>query len=104
MRPKDLPKAQPLTLLCSAARVDLAQFAAFAIEEHLALTTELYREAVLGIGKDLSSGIKGLTSVMEYFSRNGHVENLPLSVYVFSVRPADFIVTHPEVLVSTKSY
>lgn len=80
MRPKDVPKTQGLTLLCSAARVDLAQFAAFSIEEHLALTTDLYREAVLGIGKDLSSGIKGLTSVMEYFSRNGHVENLPLSV------------------------
>jgi hypothetical protein len=66
----------------SAARVDLAQYAALAIEEHLALTTHLYREAVLGIGKDLSAGIKGLTAVMEYFSRNGQVENLPLSVYV----------------------
>ncbi|OKP11633.1 hypothetical protein PENSUB_2846 [Penicillium subrubescens] len=63
-----------------AARVDLAQYAALAIEEHLALTTHVYREAVLGIGKDLSAGIKGLTSVMEYFSRNGQVENLPLSV------------------------
>ncbi|KAJ5355539.1 Transcription factor [Penicillium cataractarum] len=63
-----------------AARVDLAQFAALAIEEHLALTTDLYREAVFGIGKDLSSGIRGLTAVMEYFSHNGHVENLPLSV------------------------
>jgi hypothetical protein len=66
----------------SAARVDLAQYAALAIEEHLALTTHLYREAVLGIGKDLSAGIKGLTAVMEYFSSNGQVENLPLSVYV----------------------
>ncbi|CEJ61948.1 hypothetical protein PMG11_10464 [Penicillium brasilianum] len=63
-----------------AARIDLAQFAALVIEEHLALTTDLYREAVFGIGKDLSSGIQGLTAVMEYFSRNGHVENIPLSV------------------------
>lgn len=103
MRPGDLPKTQRLTLLCSAARVDLAQFAAFAIEEHLALTTDLYREAVLGIGKDLSSGIKGLTSVMEYFSRNGHVENLPLSVYVTPC-PLCRVHVHSAVLESTKSY
>lgn len=59
----------------------MAQFAALAIEEHHALANDLYGEAVLGIGKDLAFGIQGLTAVMEYFSRNGHVENLPLSVY-----------------------
>jgi hypothetical protein len=72
----------------SAARIDLAQFAALAIEEHIALTTDLYSEAVFGIGKDLSSGIQGLTAVMQYFSRNGHVENIPLSVYVFLNPPS----------------
>lgn len=80
---KELSNTLSPNISFSAARVDLAQFAALAIEEHLALTTELYREAVFGIGKDLSSGIQGLTTVMEYFSRNGHVENLPLSVYAF---------------------
>lgn len=80
----------------SAARVDLAQYAALAIEEHLALSTHLYREAVLGIGKDLSASIKGLTAVMEYFSRNGQVENLPLSVYV--------LPTPPEYLLSMSLY
>lgn len=85
---------EALILFSSAARVDLAQYAALAIEEHLALTTHLYREAVLGIGRDLSSGIQGLTAVMEYFSRNGQVENLPLSVYVFPSPPPIFFF-HP---------
>jgi hypothetical protein len=90
----DLPLALALIFSFSAARVDLAQYAALAIEEHLSLTTDLYREGVLGIGKDLSAGIKGLTAVMEYFSRNGQVENLPLSVYAFP-RPPRAPPSHP---------
>lgn len=66
--------------LCSAARVDLAHFAALVIEEHESIARDVHRKAVMGIGKDLQAGVAGLTSVMEYFSRNGHVEYLPLSV------------------------
>lgn len=51
--------------------------------EHLSSISIRYRDAIHGIGEDLRSGIEGLTSVMLYFSLNGHVENLPLSVLVF---------------------
>lgn len=32
------------------------------------------------VGQDIHDGIEGLTRVMEYFSLNGHMEYLPLSV------------------------
>lgn len=68
--------------LVSAARVDLAQYAAFIIEENLSLAKDTYNQRMLEIGRDLKHGIEGLTSAMEYFSNQGHLESLPLSVSV----------------------
>ncbi|KAJ5086193.1 Transcription factor [Penicillium argentinense] len=70
-----------------AARVDLAQYAALLMEEHLTFATQMYRNSVLQIGNDLYSGIVGLTAVMEYFSLNGHIEFLPLSVLAYVAMP-----------------
>lgn len=64
----------------SCARIDLAQYCALAIEEYSALSPEMYRMAVIGTGKDLKAGVDGLTEIIEYFSLNGQVETLPLSV------------------------
>lgn len=55
------------------------------IEENTNLPPETYEKMVLEIGVDLKAGIDGLTAVMQYFSLNGHVDNLPLSVYVAPV-------------------
>lgn len=69
----------------STAEVDLAQYTALMIEENTSLPPETYEEIVLEIGGDLKAGIDGLTAVMQFFSLNGHVDNLPLSVYVAPV-------------------
>lgn len=34
------------------------------------------------ISQDLNHSIEGLTSALEYFSNQGHLESLPLSVFV----------------------
>ncbi|RMJ23671.1 hypothetical protein PHISP_05459 [Aspergillus sp. HF37] len=63
-----------------AARVDLAQYAAFIVEENLSLARDTYNQRMLEIGQELKHGVDGLTSTMEYFSSKGHLESLPLSV------------------------
>jgi hypothetical protein len=68
--------------------VNLAQYAALSIEEHPSIPTDIYSEAIPGIAKDLNDGIGGLTVVMDYFSRSGHVENIPLSVLVPFILPS----------------
>jgi hypothetical protein len=69
--------------LISAARVDLAQYAAFILEENLFYAGDTYSTLVLDISNDLRDGIDGLSLVMEHFSVNGHAGGLPLSVLVF---------------------
>lgn len=68
----------------SAARVDLAQYSALLVEEHTNanLSFQGYESSVRRIARDLEAGIAGLAATMEYFSLNGNVEYLPLSVYV----------------------
>lgn len=53
------------------------------IEENLSFAKNtLYDHCMLEIGQDLKHGIGGLTSAMEYFSIQGNLESLPLSVSV----------------------
>ena len=70
----------------SAAQVDLAQYAALMIEEHLLFAKDVYEQRKLKIGYDLKHGIEGLTAAMEYFSIQGHSESFPLSVSVLLPR------------------
>jgi hypothetical protein len=46
----------------------------------MSCSADLYEQSVKQISSDLAMGISGLTDVMEYFSVNGNVEHLPLSV------------------------
>jgi hypothetical protein len=68
--------------LFSAAKVDLAQFAAFVLEENLFYAGDSYSDMVLHISGNLGDGVEGLNIVMEHFSLNGHADGLPLSVLV----------------------
>ncbi|CAG8314748.1 unnamed protein product [Penicillium nalgiovense] len=63
-----------------AARVDLAQYGAFVLEENLFYAGDTYNNLVREISNDLRDGIDGLSLVMEYFSVNGYADSLPLSV------------------------
>ncbi|CAG8291582.1 unnamed protein product [Penicillium nalgiovense] len=63
-----------------AARVDLAQYTAFVLEENLFYAGDTYNNLVREISNDLRDGIDGLSLVMEYFSVNGYADSLPLSV------------------------
>jgi hypothetical protein len=60
--------------------VDLAQYAAFVLEENLFYAGDTYNNLVREISNDLRDGIDGLSLVMEYFSVNGYADSLPLSV------------------------
>jgi hypothetical protein len=60
--------------------VDLAQYAAFILEENLFYAGDKYENLVLDISNDLKDGIEGLSLVMEHFSINGYADSLPLSV------------------------
>lgn len=60
--------------------MDLAQYAAFFLEENLFYAGGTYSDLVLEIGDNLRDGIDGLSLVMEHFSINGNVDGLPLSV------------------------
>lgn len=60
--------------------MNLAQHAAFVLEENLFYAGETYDNLVLEISNDLRDGIQGLSLVMEHFSINGYADSLPLSV------------------------
>ncbi|KAJ5365524.1 Transcription factor [Penicillium concentricum] len=66
----------------SAAQVDLAQYAAYILEENVFYAGDRYSDLVLEISNDLRDGIEGLSLVMEHFSINGYADSLPLSVLV----------------------
>lgn len=68
------------TYLFSAAKVDLAQFAACVLEENSFYAGDSYNQLIIQIGDDLRDGIEGLSVVMERFSGTGHVDSFPLSV------------------------
>ncbi|KAJ5447506.1 Transcription factor [Penicillium cf. griseofulvum] len=70
-----------------AARVDLAQYAAFILEENLFYAGDKYNNLVLEISNDLRNGIEGLSLVMEHFSINGYADSLPLSVLGYLSMP-----------------
>ncbi|KAJ5542747.1 hypothetical protein N7535_005171 [Penicillium sp. DV-2018c] len=70
-----------------AARVDLAQYAAFILEENIFYAGDKYNTLIVDIGNDLRNGIGGLSLVMEHFSVNGHAGDLPLSVLGYVSMP-----------------
>lgn len=67
----------------SAARVGLAQYESFMIEENLSYARETYAQQMFKLGHDLRGAIGSLTSIMEFFSANKHEDSLPLSMSVF---------------------
>ena len=62
--------------------MDLAQYAAFVVEENVFYAGDMYNNLVREISNDLRDGVDGLSLVMEYFSVNGYADSLPLSVLV----------------------
>ncbi|OQE42261.1 hypothetical protein PENCOP_c004G07000 [Penicillium coprophilum] len=70
-----------------AAQVNLAQYAAFLLEENLFYAGDQYGTLVLEISNDLRNGIEGLSVVMEHFSVNGYSDSLPLSVLGYVSMP-----------------
>ncbi|KAJ5502785.1 Transcription factor [Penicillium fimorum] len=70
-----------------AAQVDLAQYAAFILEENIFYAGDKYSNMVLEISNDLRDGIEGLSLVMEHFSINGYADSLPLSVLGYVSMP-----------------
>ncbi|CAG8890329.1 unnamed protein product [Penicillium egyptiacum] len=60
------------------ARINLAQYAAFVLEENMFYAGDTYSSLVLEISNDLRHGIQGLSLVMEHFSINGYADSLPL--------------------------
>ncbi|KAJ5170980.1 Transcription factor [Penicillium coprophilum] len=70
-----------------AARVKLAHYAAFILEENVFYAGDQYGNLVLEISDDLRNGIQGLSVVMEHFSVNGYSDSLPLSVLGYVSMP-----------------
>ncbi|KAJ5824739.1 Transcription factor [Penicillium robsamsonii] len=70
-----------------AAQVNLAQYAAFILEENVFYAGDKYNNMVLEISNDLRDGVEGLSLVMEHFSINGYADILPLSVLGYVSMP-----------------
>ncbi|KAL4894996.1 hypothetical protein BDV59DRAFT_200253 [Aspergillus ambiguus] len=69
------------------ARIDLAHYEALLVENHLMFAGESYIKQVWEIGNTLRDAMDRLTDVMEYFSREGRAQNLPLSVLAYVGMP-----------------
>ncbi|KAJ5787874.1 hypothetical protein N7457_002864 [Penicillium paradoxum] len=70
-----------------AARMSLAQYAAFVLEENMFYAGDTYNTLLLDISNDLRESIDGLSLVMEHFSVNAYTDGLPLSVLVYLSMP-----------------
>ncbi|PLN86931.1 hypothetical protein BDW42DRAFT_189845 [Aspergillus taichungensis] len=69
------------------ARIDLAHYETLLIENHLLLAGTNYIHHLWQIGATLYDAMNQLTAVMEYFSREGRAQNLPLSVLAYVAMP-----------------
>lgn len=70
-------------LISRTARIDLAHYEALLLENHLMFSGKNYINQIWNAGNTLRDAMARLTSIMEYFGREGRAQNLPLSVYVF---------------------
>ncbi|KAL2861204.1 Zn(II)2Cys6 transcription factor [Aspergillus lucknowensis] len=68
------------------ARIDLAHYEALLLENHLMFCGENYITQLWSAGNTLRDAMSRLTSIMEYFGREGRAQNLPLSVCVFQTQ------------------
>ncbi|KAH8425138.1 fungal specific transcription factor domain-containing protein [Aspergillus melleus] len=88
----DLP--DPVTLFVKftlmyfqTARVDLAHYEALLVENHIAFAGQDYISQLVEIGTTLQEAMSDLTTIMEYFSREGRAQSLPLSVLAYVAMP-----------------
>jgi hypothetical protein len=65
---------------CSTAKIDLAHYEALLIESHRMFAGPIYVKLLWETGRNLRDAVGHLTDVMEYFSREGRAQNLPLGV------------------------
>ncbi|KAJ0422953.1 hypothetical protein BJY00DRAFT_310554 [Aspergillus carlsbadensis] len=69
------------------ARIDLAHYEALLLENHLMFSGKNYINQLWSAGNTLRDAMSRLTSIMEYFAREGRVQNLPLSVLAYVGMP-----------------
>lgn len=62
------------------ARIDLAHYEVLLIEKHAFFAGPDYFTQLVDIGTALHDAMSNLTSIMEYLSRKGRAQSLPLSV------------------------
>ncbi|CAG7988360.1 unnamed protein product [Penicillium salamii] len=87
-RPEAIATLNYLThMYYHAARVDLAQFEAFILEDNKFYAANTYQQSMINVSKDLRVGIEGLSKVMEHFSIHGQAESFPLSVLGYVSMP-----------------
>ncbi|PLB44143.1 hypothetical protein P170DRAFT_479914 [Aspergillus steynii IBT 23096] len=88
----DLPESVTLfvnfTLMYyQTARIDLAHYEALLIENHVFFAGHDYISQLVDTGTTLHDAMNSLTSIMEYFSREGRAQSLPLSVLAYVAMP-----------------
>ncbi|KAL2813884.1 hypothetical protein BJX63DRAFT_421078 [Aspergillus granulosus] len=69
------------------ARIDLAHYEALLLENHLMFSGKNYINQLWSAGNTLRDAMGRLTSIMEYFGREGRAQNLPLSVLAYVAMP-----------------
>ncbi|OJJ57181.1 hypothetical protein ASPSYDRAFT_181585 [Aspergillus sydowii CBS 593.65] len=69
------------------ARIDLAHYEALLLENHLMFSGKNYINQIWNAGNTLRDAMARLTSIMEYFGREGRAQNLPLSVLAYVAMP-----------------
>ncbi|THC97202.1 hypothetical protein EYZ11_003311 [Aspergillus tanneri] len=89
---EDLPEAVNLfvnfTLMYyHTARIDLAHYEALLVENHIIWSGSNYISQLVETGTALHDAMDHLMSIMEYFSREGQAQNLPLSVLAYVSMP-----------------
>ncbi|KAL4925692.1 Zn(II)2Cys6 transcription factor [Aspergillus undulatus] len=70
-----------------SARIDLAHYEAMLLENHLMFSGKNYISQLWSAGNTLRDAMSRLTSIMEYFGREGRAQNLPLSVLAYVAMP-----------------
>ncbi|KAF9891856.1 hypothetical protein FE257_003341 [Aspergillus nanangensis] len=69
------------------ARIDLAHYEALLVENHLVFAGDNYIKQVWETGNTLRDAMDHLIDIMEYFSREGRAQNLPLSLLAYVGMP-----------------
>ncbi|CAG8241342.1 unnamed protein product [Penicillium salamii] len=87
-RPEAIATLNYLThMYYHAARVDLAQFEAFMLEDNKFYAANTYQQSIINVSEDLRDAIEGLSKVMEHFSMHGQAVSFPLSVLGYVSMP-----------------